>query len=375
MLRIESLTLREIAMNLKEPFQISSGTQSQRRILLVELEDTDGAVAWGECAAAEFPNYGPETIDTAWFAIREWVAPRVLGQTFAGPELIYPALEVNFRGHQMAKAAVEMGAWALAAASDGMPLSKKLGGTRDRIRVGISLGIQKSPKALVEKARAALERGYRKIKIKIKPGADVKYVRAVREALGSEAPLMADANNAYTLEDADSLVALDELGLIMIEQPLAWDDLLRHAELQKRLATPICLDESITSLDRAADMIALGAGRIVNIKPGRVGGFLQSIAIHDLCAAHGIPVWCGGMLESGVGRAHNVALASLPNFTIPGDISPSERYWDEDVVIPEWTMDNEGWIDVPVDQLGLGVQVDRDRVEELTVRREILRIQ
>ncbi len=375
MLRIESLTLREIAMNLKEPFQISSGTQSQRRILLVELEDTDGAVAWGECAAGEFPNYGPETIDTAWFAIREWVAPRVLGQTFAGPELIYPALEVNFRGHQMAKAAVEMGAWALAAASDGMPLSKKLGGTRDRIRVGISLGIQKSPKALVEKARAALERGYRKIKIKIKPGADVKYVRAVREALGSEAPLMADANNAYTLEDADSLVALDELGLIMIEQPLAWDDLLRHAELQKRLATPICLDESITSFDRAADMIALGAGRIVNIKPGRVGGFQQSIAIHDLCAAHGIPVWCGGMLESGVGRAHNVALASLPNFTIPGDISPSERYWDEDIVIPEWTMDKEGWIDVPVDQLGLGVQVDRDRVEELTVRREILRIQ
>lgn len=375
MLRIESLTLREIAMTLKEPFQISSGTQSQRRILLVELEDTDGAVAWGECAAGEFPNYSPETIDTAWLAIREWVAPRVLGQTFAGPEAVYPALEANFRGHHMAKAAVEMGAWALAAAADGMPLAKKLGGTRDRIRVGISLGIQKSPQALVEKARAALERGYRKIKIKIKPGADVKYVRAVREALGSEAPLMADANNAYTLEDADSLVALDELGLIMIEQPLAWDDLLRHADLQKRLATPICLDESITSLDRAADMIALGSGRIVNIKPGRVGGFLPSIAIHDLCAAHGIPVWCGGMLESGVGRAHNVALASLPNFTIPGDISPSERYWDEDIVTPEWTMDKEGWIDVPIDQLGLGVQVDRDRVEELTVRREILRIQ
>jgi O-succinylbenzoate synthase len=375
MLRIESLTLREIAMTLKEPFQISSGTQSQRRILLVELEDTDGAVAWGECAAGEFPNYSPETIDTAWLAIRDWVAPRVLGQTFEGPEQIFPALEVNFRGHHMAKAAVEMGAWALAAAAEGMPLSKKLGGTRDRIRVGISLGIQKSPKALVEKARAALERGYRKIKIKIKPGADVKYVKAVREALGSEAPLMADANNAYTLEDSDSLVALDELGLIMIEQPLAWDDLLRHAELQKRLATPICLDESITSLDRAADMIALGSGRIVNIKPGRVGGFLQSIAIHDLCAAHGIPVWCGGMLESGVGRAHNVALASLPNFTIPGDISPSERYWDEDIVIPEWTMDREGWMDVPIDQLGLGVQVDRDRVEELTVRREIVRIQ
>lgn len=375
MLRIESLTLREISLTLKEPFQISSGTQSERRILLVELESADGLVGWGECTAGELPNYGPETIDTAWLAIREWVAPRVLGQDFAGPEKIHPALEINFRGHNMAKAAVEMGAWELAARIEGVPLAKKLGGTRDRIRVGISLGIQKSPQALVEKARAAIERGYRKVKIKIKPGADVDYIRAVRDALGSEAPLMADANSAYTLETADRLVALDELGLIMIEQPLAWDDLVRHAELQKRLKTPICMDESITGVDRAADMIALGSGRIVNIKPGRVGGFLQSIAIHDLCAAHGIPVWCGGMLESGVGRAHNVALASLPNFTIPGDVSPSERYWDEDIVIPEWTMDREGWIDVPVDQTGMGVRVDRDRVEDLTVRREILRIQ
>ena len=375
MLRIESLTLREITLTLKEPFQISSGTASQRRILLVELESDDGLVGWGECTAGELPNYSPETIDTAWHAIREWVAPRVLGQEFAGPEAIHPALEANFRGHNMAKAAIEMGAWELAARAEGIPLAKKLGGTRDRIRVGISLGIQKSPKALVEKARAALERGYRKVKIKIKPGADVAYLRAVREALGSEAPLMADANNAYTLETAESLVALDELGLMMIEQPLAWDDLRRHAELQQRLKTPICLDESITSADRAADMIALGSGRIVNIKPGRVGGFLQSIAIHDLCAAHGIPVWCGGMLESGVGRAHNVALASLPNFTLPGDVSPSERYWDEDVVTPEWTMDREGWIDVPVDQAGMGVQVDRDRVEELTVRREVVRLQ
>ncbi len=375
MLRIESVTLREISLTLKEPFQISSGTTTQRRILLVELESADGVVGWGECTAGEFPNYGPETIDTAWLAIREWVAPRVLGQSYNGPEEVHPALDADFRGHNMAKAAVEMAAWELAARTDGVPLAKKLGGTRDRIRVGISLGIQKSPKALVEKARAALERGYRKVKIKIKPGADVEYVRAVRKALGDEAPLMADANNAYTLETAEGLAALDELKLMMIEQPLAWDDLLRHAELQKRLKTPICLDESIISLDRAADMIALGAGRIVNIKPGRVGGFAASIAIHDLCAAHGIPVWCGGMLESGVGRAHNVALASLPNFTLPGDISPSERYWDEDIVSPEWTMDREGWIDVPVDHPGLGVAVDRERIEELTVRREILRLQ
>ena len=372
MLRIDSLTLREIVLALKEPFRISSGTQSRRRILLVELRSADGAVGWGECAAGELPNYGPETADTAWLAIREWVAPRVLGREFSGPEEIHPVLEENFRGHHMAKAAVEMAAWELTARAEGVSLSKKLGGTRDRIRVGISLGIQESPAALVDRARAALERGYRKVKIKIKPGADVEYVRAVREELGPEAPLMADANNAYSLDDTTSLEALDGLGLMMFEQPLAWDDLLRHAELQKRLKTPICLDESITSADRAADMIALKAGRIINIKPGRVGGFRQSKAIHDLCAAHGIPVWCGGMLESGVGRSHNVALASLPNFTLPGDVSPSERYWERDIVIPEWTMDREGWIQVPRDQPGMGVRVDLDRVEDLTVCRDDL---
>jgi o-succinylbenzoate synthase len=373
MLRIESITLREIALALKEPFQISSGTQTRRRIILVQLRSADGIEGWGECTAGEFPNYSPETPDTCWLALREWVAPRVLGKDFAGPEEIHPALEINFRGHNMAKAAVEMAAWELTARAEGVSLSKKLGGTRDRIRVGISLGIQASPEALVARARTALERGYRKVKIKIKPGADVEYVRAVREALGPEAPLMADANNAYSLEDTSSLEALDALGLMMIEQPLAWDDLLRHVELQKRLKTPVCLDESITSVDRAEDMIALGAGKIVNIKAGRVGGFRQSKAIHDLCQAHGIPVWCGGMLESGVGRAHNVALSSLPNFTLPGDVSPSERYWEKDVVIPEWTMDREGWVNVPVDQPGMGVRVDLDRVEDLTVRREELR--
>ena len=373
MLRIESITLREIALALKEPFRISSGTQTRRRIILAHLRSADGIEGWGECTAGEFPNYSPETPDTCWLALREWVAPRVLGKDFTGPEEIHPVLEVNFRGHNMAKAAVEMAAWELTARAEGVSLSKKLEGTRERIKVGISLGIQASPEALVAKARAALERGYRKVKIKIKPGADVEYVRAVREALGPDAPLMADANNAYSLDDTASLEALDALGLMMIEQPLAWDDLLRHVELQKRLKTPVCLDESITSVDRAEDMIALGAGKIVNVKAGRVGGFRQSKAIHDLCQAHGIPVWCGGMLESGVGRAHNVALSSLPNFTLPGDVSPSERYWEKDVVIPEWTMDREGWVNVPVDQPGMGVQVDLDRVEDLTVRREELR--
>jgi O-succinylbenzoate synthase len=375
-IQIQSVTLREIALTLKEPFQISSGTQSHRRIFLVHLRDADGAEGWGECVAGETPHYGPEAIDSAWVALREWVAPRVLGRSFAGPEEIQPALDLNFRGNNMAKAAVEMAAWELAARREGVSLARRLGGTRERIEVGISLGIQKSPEALVEKARQALARGYRKVKIKVKPGSDVQYVGAVREALGPAAPLMADANNAYSLgnpADLDALRRLDDLGLIMIEQPLAWDDVLRHAELQKQLRTPICLDESITGADRAEDMITLGAGRIVNIKAGRVGGFRESIAIHDLCQRHGIPVWCGGMLESGIGRAHNVALASLPNFTIPGDVSPSERYWDKDIVIPEWTMDKEGRIEVPVDRPGMGVEVDLNRVDDLTVRREEIR--
>ena len=372
MLRIESITLREIRLALKEPFQISSGTVTHRRIFLVQLRSADGVEAWGECVGGEQPNYGPETIDLAWVAIREYVAPRVLGREFAGPAEIHPALQHNFRGSNMAKAAIEMAAWEMAARMEGISLSRKLGGTRSRIQVGISLGIQSSPEALVERSRAALERGYKKVKIKIKPGQDVEYVAAVRDALGPQAPLMADANNAYSLNDVESLRELDRLGLMMIEQPLAWDDLLRHADLQKQLKTPICLDESITSLDRAEDMINLGSGRIVNIKPGRVGGFRASRAIHDLCADHGIPVWCGGMLESGVGRAHNIALASLPNFTLPGDLSPSERYWEKDIVIPEWTMDREGWIDVPVDKPGMGVEVDLNRVDDLTERREEL---
>ncbi|MFL5470956.1 MAG: o-succinylbenzoate synthase [Gemmatimonadales bacterium] len=365
-LRLERLTLRELLLPLKEPFRISSGTQTSRRILLLELEDAEGTSVWSECVAPEEPNYNGEAIDTAWIALEQWVAPRVLGSSFVSPAEIFPALQHNFRGHLMAKAAVEMGMWALAAEQRGVSLTCLLGGTRTEVEVGISLGIQSSPAALVERARRALEEGYRKVKLKIEPGADVEYVRAVRTALGPKAPLMADANNAYSLEHAEPLLRLDELDLIMIEQPLAWDDLRQHAELQHRLRTPICLDESITSLERAREMVELGSGRVINIKPGRVGGFTASIAIHDFCAAQGIPVWCGGMLESGVGRAYNVALASLPNFTKPGDISPSARYWEQEVVSPEWTM-HDGMMTVP-SGAGIGVEVDRERVEWLMVR-------
>ena len=368
MIRVERIGLREIRLPLKEPFRISTGVVEERRILLLEIADADGYRVWSECVAGEHPNYSPETIDTAWLAISEWIGPRVLGREFAGPDAVAPALRPGIQGHRMARAAVEMGGWALDAVRSGVSLSRRLGGTRERVEVGISLGIQAAPDVLAERAAAALRQGYHKIKLKIGPGHDVEYVAAVRAALGASAPLMADANNAYELDDAGHLARLDAFGLLMIEQPLEADDLVRHAELQRRLRTPLCLDESITSVRRADDMIRLGSGRIINIKPGRVGGFAESLAIHDLCAQHGMPVWCGGMLESGIGRAYNVALASLPNFTIPGDLSPSARYWQRDIVVPEWTMAGDGTMRVPVDTPGLGVNVDESRIDDLTVR-------
>ena len=371
-LRLSRITLREIRMTLREPFEISSGRTTGRRILLLELEDADGTTAWSECVAGERPHFSAETVDTAWLALTEWIVPRVLGVGLSHPNGIDGMLRRGIRGHPMAKAAVEMGAWTLWAEREGKSLSRLLGGTRRAIATGISIGIQDGPRALVDRARAARALGYRKIKLKIRPGADVEYVGAVREALGPDAPLMADANSAYTLGHAEHLADLDAYRLLMIEQPLAQDDLRRHAQLQDRIETPICLDESIPHAAAAEDMLALGAGRIVNVKPGRVGGFTQARAIHDLCQHHAVPVWCGGMLESGIGRACNVALASLPNFTLPGDVSPSARYWTEDVVTPEWTMDSAGMVTVPADRPGLGVTVNADRIDDLTVRTRTL---
>lgn len=371
MLQLTRITLREIRLPLREPFRISSGTMTDRRICLLELHDASGASTWSECVADDLPNYTAETIDTAWLAITKWIAPRVIGRKFDAPGDVFAVLEEDFRGHLMAKAAVEMGMWGVESVRAGVPLSRLINGTRQQIPVGISLGIQASPEALVEKVRAALAEGYRKIKLKIMPGKDVAYVRAVREAF-PDAPLMADANNAYTIDDCDALVAMDNLNLMMIEQPLAWEDIVRHATLQKMLKTPVCLDESITSLARAQDMVTLGAGRLINIKPGRVGGFAESIAIHDFCEANGVPVWCGGMLESGIGRAYNVALASLSNFQKPGDLSPSARYWAKDIVSPEWTMSADGMVQVPRTSPGLGVTVNVDRIDDLTVRQETL---
>ena len=373
MITLDRIVLREIRLSLREPFRISSGELRDRRIMLLELFDRDGASTWSECVVDDEPNYSPETLDTAWPTIVRVLAPRLLGHAVDAPGDVFGILDKDVRGHQMAKAALEMGCWGLAAEQARMPLARLIGGTRDEVATGISLGIQRDVHALIAKAVESLAAGYQKVKIKIAPGRDADWVRAVRTAVGHEAHLMADANNAYTLADADRLAQLDDLDLMMIEQPLAWDDLVRHAELQRKLRTPLCLDESITSLDRAQDMITLGAGRIINIKPGRVGGFAQSIAIHDLCEANGIPVWCGGMLESGIGRSYNVALASLPNFTLPGDLSPSARYWAKDVVSPEWTMSAQGMVRVPLDRPGIGVEVDREHVARITVRTEELR--
>lgn len=370
-LTISRIAMREIRLPLKEPFRISSGVVSERRIPLLELHHPDGSSTWSECVAGEYPNYSPETIDTAWLAIEEWLAPKVLGRRFDHPREVHAVLQQDVRGHEMAKAAIEMGTWALFAELTGSSLAQLVGGVQRRVPVGISLGIQSDPDALVRRARAAAAEGYRKIKIKIMPGADITYVAAVRSAL-PDAHLMADANNAYTLADAEHLARLDDLNLMMVEQPLEREDLVRHAELQKHLQTPICLDESITSLERAEDMIALKSGRIINIKPGRVGGFTSALAIHDVARTHGVPVWCGGMLESGIGRAYNVALASLPNFTLPGDLSPSARYWEQDVVVPEWTMSADGFVDVPFDRVGIGVEVDVARIDDLTTRRIVL---
>lgn len=371
MLNIERITVREVHLPLLEPFRISSGLFRERPMLLLELTDRSGATAWSECVAMELPNYTAETTETAWLALRAWLAPRILGRQFTGPQAVAAVLGENIRGHNMAKASMEMGCWGVAAEVLRVPLAELIGGTRIRIPTGVSLGIQAEPSMLVARALAAVGAGYRKIKLKIQPGKDVEYVRAVREAVGPDIDLMVDANSAYTLADTEHLAQLDAFNLIMLEQPLGDDDLVRHAQLQKRLTTRICLDESITSVDRAEDMITLGSGKIINIKPGRVGGYSASIAIHDICQRAGIPVWCGGMFESGIGRAYNVALASLPNFSLPGDLSPSARYWARDLVIPEWTMDSDGMVHVPRERPGIGVEVDVDFVESLSRRTEV----
>ena len=363
-MKIRGVELREIQLSLREHFEISSGGWSERRILLLRMETEEGE-AWSECVAGEAPTYSYETPETAWHILTDFLLPPVLGAEVEEPaDILRPSAWV--RGHPMARAAVEMGAWGLKALEEGVSLSTLLGGNREAVPAGVSVGLQKTDDELLKKVEEHLASGYRKIKLKIKPGRDVEMVRAVRDRF-PEAPLMVDANSAYTLDDASRLQELDDLNLMMVEQPLDSEDLRQHALLQARMTTPICLDESIRSAEDTRLALQLGSGGIINIKPGRVGGFTSSTEIHDICAEAGIPVWCGGMLESGVGRAYNVALASLPNFLLPGDISESRRYWEEDVVEPEFVM-ADGLMPVPSGG-GMGVEVRRDRVGSLTTRR------
>lgn len=364
-MRIERIELRVLRLPLVRFFETSFGRISDRVFVLVTVEE-EGAIGIGECVADESPFYSAETTATAWHIISRFINPRVLGRTFSHPADLFPALEM-IRGHQMAKAAVEMAAWDLFAHQRGLPLSSVLGGTRSSIESGVSIGIQDSLEQLAERVEIERAAGYRRIKIKIKPGWDIEAVRLVRARLGG-VPLMVDANGAYRLADVARLRALDEYNLLMIEQPLEYDDIRDHAQLQAQLATPVCLDESIHSLRNAAEAIALDACRVINIKPGRVGGHQQAIALHDLAARHRIPVWHGGMLESGIGRAHNIHLATLPNFTLPGDIAASARYYAPDLIDPEIVVCPDGTVAVPTGP-GIGVNVIEERVDAATIDR------
>jgi o-succinylbenzoate synthase len=367
-MRLRKITLREIHLKLLTPFQTSFGTSQLRRILLVEA-DVDGISAWGESTAGENPYYSYETVETAWLILRDYLWPLLKGREIASASDVWDLLE-PVRGHNMAKAAIETAFWDAEAQQKNLPLAKLLGGTRDEIPCGVSIDIQPTTAGLFAKVEEALAAGYQRIKIKIKPGLDIEPVRALRERFPS-IRLMVDANSAYRLEDAPLLKALDAYYLIMIEQPLGWDDIYSHAKLQRELETPICLDECIHDVEHARAAIETGACRIINIKLGRVGGHTAARRIHDLCQAKGIPVWCGGMLESGIGRAHNIAMSTLPNFSLPGDVSASRRYWAEDIIEPEVEVTRQGTIRVP-SAPGIGYAPRRERIESLTKRREVL---
>ena len=362
-MRPNRIELREIRLPLREVFQISSGARRHRRILLLQVE-AEGQVGWGECVAAEDPSYSYETTETAWHILTEFLLPPLLEAEMEGPEdLLAPVDWV--RGHRMARAGIEMALWDLQARLLEVPLWELLGGRGDPLAVGVSVGIQPEDTTLLRKVEGYLEEGYARIKMKIKPGRDLEMLRKVRDRF-PEALLMADANSAYSLDDISLFREMDDLGLIMIEQPLGHEDILDHSRLQAELETPVCLDESIRSEGDARLALDLDATRIINIKPGRVGGLASARAIHDLCRESDVPVWCGGMLESGVGRAHNLALATLPGFTLPGDISASRRYWSQDVVHPEFAL-KDGLMHLP-EGPGIGVSPDLPRIDALTHR-------
>src|ERR1041385_3844344 len=370
--RLERIELREIELPLKSPFETSFGRTTRRRILIVKVFNRDGACGYGECVASEGPFFNHETIDTAWLITTKYIAPLLAAATIESAAIVNDLLS-PIRENRMAKAGVEAAIWDLEAKLAGQPLWKHIGGTRDTIICGVSIGLQNSTEVLLDKVKREVESGYQRIKIKIKPGKDVELVAAVRREF-PKITLSVDANSAYRIEaDTPLLKRLDDYDLLMIEQPLTPGDLLDHSELQRVLRIPICLDESIVCLANARHAYELDACRIINIKLGRVGGFSEAKAIQTFAQHSGIPVWCGGMLEAGIGRAHNIALSTLAGFSLPGDISASARYWDEDIIEPPVTVSRVGTIKPPTSP-GIGFEVREDRIESLTVRREDVRL-
>ena len=365
-MRIDRVELREIRLPLVHFFETSFGRTTLRRIVLVRVE-ADGLTGWGEVTCGEDPLYSYETPETAWHILRDYLIPWTLARDW------HVAAEVAgrfrpIRGHNMAKAALENALWVIEAQLKGVSLAKLLGGTREEIPCGVSIGIQNSVEELLEKIQRELDAGYQRIKVKVKPGWDLEVLARIRARFPHIA-LMADANSAYKLSDTEHLRAFDDFSLMMIEQPLGWDDIVDHARLQQELATPICLDESIHNAEDARKAIDLGACKIINVKLGRVGGFAAARELHDLCRSRAVPLWCGGMLESGIGRAHNIALSSLPGFCLPGDVSASRRYWAEDIIDPEVTVNSHGTIRV-LETPGLGFAANLDRIEKATVRQD-----
>jgi o-succinylbenzoate synthase len=368
-IKIQRIVLRHIRLPLVHFFETSFGRTYERHIILVEAT-ADGVSGWGEVTAGENPFYNEEWTGSIWPLLVDYVAPRVVGHEFASAEEVGPRT-AHIRGHNMTRGGMEAAVWDLEARLREEPLWKTIGGgARREISCGVSIGIQDTVADLLVKIEAELAAGYQRIKLKIKPGWDIDVIRQVRERFPA-VRLMADANSAYTLRDTAHLKKLDEFHLMMIEQPLAHDDIVDHAELQAVLDTPICLDECIRSAHHAEQAIRLEACRIINIKLGRVGGFAEAKKVHDVCLAHGVPVWCGGMLESGIGRAHNVALSTLPNFVLPGDVSASKRYWQRDIVIPSVEVAAKGTIELR-DEVGFGYDLDHEYLESLVVRREEL---
>jgi len=362
-MKITQVNLYHLGMRLRQPFETSSEYIDVRECILVEAFTGD-IVGYGECVAARDPGYSYETVPTAWHILKDFLVPAILNQEIE--DIRNFAERMNFvRGHPMAKAGLEMAVWDLQGKIQNRSLSELLGGVRKRVDVGVSVGIQNSPQKLLSAVEDYLAQGYRRVKIKIKPGRDVVETETVRRAYPN-LRLQVDANSAYTLEMASMLAPLDDLNLLLIEQPLWDDDLWDHRLIQKQFRTPICLDESILSVRHARHALEMESCRVINIKPGRVGGLGESVAIHDLCFTRGVPVWCGGMLESGVGRAANLALASLPGFSLPGDISATERYYSEDITEQRFSLNADSSIDVP-NGVGLGISIDQNALQRVTL--------